>query len=148
MSAQPHASPATFAVSKVEESLAVAIEIARRGYAAPVIRLAVLRKGLAADSAEVVAILAQRLAMNPVPISPDEAAPLLLSDNPARYEDNKGLAAIWVLRSLSRFFLYAVLALGGGAAVGLGIGWEIGFTEGTEDSARRVADLLKVLGLY
>ena len=144
MSAQPQAVTEENGVSEVEQSLDVAIEVARRGYAMPVIRLAVVRKGLADDSAYVVAILAQRLARIPPDYPPPTvAAPLAVSGPVATYEDREGLAAVWALQSLSRFLFYAVLAVGGGICLGLGFGWEAGFAEGTEESVRRVTALLQ-----
>ena len=116
MSAQLQAVGAPRGASEVEESFEVAVDIARRGYAMPVIKLAVVRKGLVVDSADVVAILALRLARQPVVDSPSAVVPLVVqpvvADIPATYEGDKALAAAWALRGLARFLLYAVLALG------------------------------------
>ena len=134
-------------VPELEKTLDVAVEIARRGYAAPVIRLAAVRQGFGADSAEVVVISAQRLASLPVPLALPPPIPRANPALPPPYPDTDGLAALWVLRKLSRFLIYVVLALGGGAVVGLGLGWEAGFSEGTADSLRRIDDLLREVGL-
>jgi len=158
MSAQLQVMAVPCAVSEVAESFDVAIEIARRGYAMPVIRLAVVRKGLAGDSAHVVAVLAQRLAripVMPVVVAPVAVAPLVAPaaltlatlDTSAAHQGNEGAAAAWALRSLTRFCFYVVLALGGGLCLGAGLGWEAGFAEGTEESMRRVAGVLQELGL-
>jgi len=157
MSAQLQAMPVPCGVSEVEESFDVAIEIARRGYGMPVIRLAVVRKGLAGDSAYVVAVIAQRLAKIPAapiviaPVSAATFAPvavaLATTETSGPYESNQGAAAVWALQSMSRFLVYVVLALGGGLCLGAGLGWEAGFVEGTEESMRRVANLLQEFGL-
>ena len=147
MSAHTATEHGALAASVVESALDVALEIARRGYPAPVIRLAVLRKGLAAQTAEAIAIIALRLTkLSPIAANPAirPVAPVRQTDS---YEDANGRAAIWALRGLSQFVFYAALALGGGAAIGLGLGWEAGFSEGTEDSVRRVAYILRELGL-
>lgn len=147
MSAHTPTECGALAAAVVENALDVALEIARRGYAAPVIRLAVLRKGLMPQTAEAIAIIALRMAKASAVAEIPVSMPATRPRDSDPYADSNGRAAVWALRGLTQFVFYAVIALGGGAAIGLGLGWEAGFSEGTEDSVRRVAYLLKELGL-